>query len=206
MNPRTAQESSLFEKAINTLYVKNLKSKAQNKALNSIGDRLQKQVNASFATKANNANVSNLSGQLYNQAKKATALINKAANNSKAKISKNADVANRVKQIAKNRALAKTDFAIESLGEAESYYARALIASKMQIGLQTAGNMASQYFVDPFMQEQYLTGVARVGAALGITGGVVGVGVIGSNILSGSYHNNYYDNLNSQDNNGIQNY
>ena len=201
VNAKDVKEVGVFKKAISRLYQKGLKTESYNKALNSIGSKLEKQVQDSYIIKAGNRHVSTASEQLYQQAVNSKGFINKAASQSTKKISSNDDVAKRVKEIAKNKALVKSDYVVENMDDALSYYNKAVNAVKRQTNIKTAGNMFNSYFINPYLEQEYLTAGLRTGAGILGVGGIIGTGVIGSNIISniGSYNNNYYKNLDEEE-------
>ena len=186
------QNNSLYQKIIGTLLPKGLKSNARANAIDDVAKKFEKQARM----------VQVFSGaDDYNQAKE---VMRKTAGTSSKKIKGTPDEINKIREIAITRG-ANISVNVMNADEALQFYDKALGATKRKIGTQTAINMANDYFVSPYANGNIKTGLARTGTALGIGAGVVGAGVGVSKLLSAD-DNSYYDNLNSYDNNGIQNY
>lgn len=186
------QNNPLYQKIIGTLLPKGLKSNARANAIDDVAKKFEKQARM----------VQVFSGaDDYNQAKE---VMRKTAGTSSKKIKGTPDEVNKIREIAITRG-ANISVNVMNADEALQFYDKALGATKRKIGTQTAINMANDYFVSPYANGNIKTGLARTGTALGIGAGVVGAGVGVSKLLSAD-DNSYYDNLNSYDNNGIQNY
>ena len=186
------QNNSLYQKIIGTLLPKGLKSNARANAIDDVAKKFEKQARM----------VQVFSGaDDYNQAKE---VMRKTAGTSSKKIKGTPDEINKIREIAITRG-ANISVNVMNADEALQFYDKALGATKRKIGTQTAINMANDYFVSPYANGNIKTGLARTGTALGIGAGVVGAGVGVSKLLSAD-DNSYYDNLNSYNNNGIQNY
>ena len=186
------QNSPLYQKIIGTLLPKGLKSNARANAIDDVAKKFEKQARM----------VQVFSGaDDYNQAKE---VMRKTAGTSSKKIKGTPDEVNKIREIAITRG-ANISVNVMNADEALQFYDKALGATKRKIGTQTAINMANDYFVSPYANGNIKTGLARTGTALGIGAGVVGAGVGVSKLLSAD-DNSYYDNLNSYNNNGIQNY
>ena len=186
------QNNPLYQKIIGTLLPKGLKSNARANAIDDVAKKFEKQARM----------VQVFSGaDDYNQAKE---VMRKTAGTSSKKIKGTPDEINKIREIAITRG-ANISVNVMNADEALQFYDKALGATKRKIGTQTAINMANDYFVSPYANGNIKTGLARTGTALGIGAGVVGAGVGVSKLLSAD-DNSYYDNLNSYDNNGIQNY
>ena len=186
------QNNPLYQKIIGTLLPKGLKSNARANAIDDVAKKFEKQARM----------VQVFSGaDDYNQAKE---VMRKTAGTSSKKIKGTPDEINKIREIAITRG-ANISVNVMNADEALQFYDKALGATKRKIGTQTAINMANDYFVSPYANGNIKTGLARTGTALGIGAGVVGAGVGVSKLLSAD-DNSYYDNLNSYNNNGIQNY
>ena len=186
------QNNPLYQKIIGTLLPKGLKSNARANAIDDVAKKFEKQARM----------VQVFSGaDDYNQAKE---VMRKTAGTSSKKIKATPDEINKIREIAITRG-ANISVNVMNADEALQFYDKALGATKRKIGTQTAINMANDYFVSPYANGNIKTGLARTGTALGIGAGVVGAGVGVSKLLSAD-DNSYYDNLNSYNNNGIQNY
>ena len=186
------QNNPLYQKIIGTLLPKGLKSNARANAIDDVAKKFEKQARM----------VQVFSGaDDYNQAKE---VMRKTAGTSSKKIKGTPDEINKIREIAITRG-ANISVNVMNADEALQFYDKALGSTKRKIGTQTAINMANDYFVSPYANGNIKTGLARTGAALGAVAGAVGTGVGVSKLLS-SDDNSYYDNLNSYDNNGIQNY
>lgn len=186
------QNNSLYQKIIGTLLPKGLKSNARANAIDDVAKKFEKQARM----------VQVFSGaDDYNQAKE---VMRKTAGTSSKKIKGTPDEINKIREIAITRG-ANISVNVMNADEALQFYDKALGSTKRKIGTQTAINMANDYFVSPYANGNIKTGLARTGTALGIGAGVVGTGVGVSKLLSAD-DNSYYDNLNSYNNNGIQNY
>ena len=188
----SVQNNPLYQKIIGTLLPKGLKSNARANAIDDVAKKFEKQARM----------VQVFSGaDDYNQAKE---VMRKTAGTSSKKIKGTPDEINKIREIAITRG-ANISVNVMNADEALQFYDKALASTKRKIGTQTAINMANDYFVSPYANGNIKTGLARTGTALGIGAGVVGAGVGVSKLLSAD-DNSYYDNLNSYDNNGIQNY
>ena len=201
--PKTVQNSKLFQKSLNTVYQNGLKTQAGNKAAENMAKKVSAKAQANL--EAYRVGIVNKNAKsAFDNIKKAPSILDSVIEKSDKKIKGSPERIKQVQNIAKNKALISSAYQISNEEEATRYYNRALIATKFRLAANTTGNMAIDYFTDPFMQQQY--GTAAVRAGLGV-GAFAGAGVVGSKILSGdNYNNNYYNNLENQNDNGIQNY
>ena len=186
------QNNSLYKKIVGTLLPKGLKSNARANAIETVAQKFDDQARL----------VQVFSGKEdYEFAK---GVMRKTAGTSSKKIKGTPDEVNKIREMAITRG-ANISVNVMNADEALQFYDKALGATKRKIGTQTALNMANDYFVSPYANGNIKTGLARTGAALGVGAGVIGTGVGVSKLLSAD-DNSYYDNLNSYNNNGIQNY